>query len=269
MSDLINTIFEKYPDQYLLAYIDVLGTNERISKYNLSSDVALTLHAIKKIFTKQQKTDNPNNQEKPEAFIFSDTLVLFIKVPENAINVYLFNFCNSILQTQSVLFDMKIFCRGAITHGDFFIDTEKNIFFGPAFSRAYVLEQRFSKYPRIIVDPSIFHKDIDSRSIIGPLSFEAQLEHAASPDSWTNRITEDVDGFSYIDYFADDANISISKMQMLITSLSLNPTLNASNGTTELSPEELSIREKYSWMIDKLQQRETRLQSKLINSQRS
>ena len=58
-------------------------------------------------------------------------------------------------------------------------------------------------------------------------------------------------------------------MQMLITSLSLNPTLNASNGTTELSPEELSIREKYSWMIDKLQQRETRLQSKLINSQRS
>jgi hypothetical protein len=265
MSDSINTIFEKYPDQYLLAYIDVLGTNERISKYKQSSDVAVTLHAIKEFFTKQQKKDKPNNQEKPEAFIFSDTLVLFIKVPEKDISIYLFNFCNSILHTQSVLFEIGIFCRGAITHGDFFIDTEKNIFFGPAFSRAYELEQKCSKYPRIILDPSIFHKDIDSRSIIGPLSLEAQLEHALSPDSWTNRITEDVDGFSYINYFTDDANISISKMQMLITKLSLN----ASNGTTELSPAQLSIQEKYSWMIDKLDQREKRLQSKLINSQQS
>jgi hypothetical protein len=269
MNDSLDAQDEKYPDQYLLAYIDVLGTKERISKYKQSSDVAVILYTIKQFFTEQQKNNSPNNQQKPEAFIFSDTLVLFIKVPENAINVYLFNFCNSILHTQSVLFNMGIFCRGAITHGDFFIDTEKNIFFGPAFSRAYVLEQKFSKYPRIIVDPSIFHKDIDSRSIIGPLSLEAQIEHAASPDSWTNRITEDVDGFSYIDYFTDDAKISISKMQMLITNLSLNPTLNASDGITELSPTQLSIREKYSWVIDKLDQREKRLQPNHLNSQQS
>ena len=229
MSDLINTIFEKYPDQYLLAYIDVLGTNERISKYNLSSDVALTLHAIKKIFTKQQKTDNPNNQEKPEAFIFSDTLVLFIKVPENAINVYLFNFCNSILQTQSILFDMEIFCRGAITHGDFFIDTEKNIFFGPAFSRAYELEQKFSKYPRIILDPSVFDKNTYSKeSIMRTLPLTAQLEYGALSDFWTSQIKQDYDGFAYIDYFTDDINITTCNKRIL---LDKKYSLVASNGT--------------------------------------
>jgi hypothetical protein len=268
MSDSINTIFEKYPDQYLLAYIDVLGTNERISKYNLSSDVALTLHAIKKIFTKQQKTDNPNNQEKPEAFIFSDTLVLFIKVPENAINLYLFNFCNSILQTQSVLFDMEIFCRGAITHGDFFIDTEKNIFFGPAFSRAYELEQKCSKYPRIIIDPSIFKKDTDSiNSILQTLPTEVQKQQQLEIfNFWKTLIREnDVDGFAYIDYFIDDINITTSTKQIRDKYLSINP----NNGITELSPTQLSIREKYSWVIDKLQQRETRLQLNHINSQQS
>jgi len=266
MNDLIHAQLEKYPDQYLLAYIDVLGTKERISKYNESSYVASTLYEIKKLFTEQQKKDSPNNQENLEAFIFSDTLVFFIKVPEDAINVYLFNFCDAILHTQSALFNMKIFSRGAITHGDFFIDTTRNIFFGPAFSRAYELEQRFSKYPRVILDPSVFDKNNYSvNSILQTLPPEVQKHHLGLSNFWTNRIKVDADNFAYIDYFTDDANITTSKEEIW----NFYPFINPSDGITELSPMKLSIREKYSWMIDKLQQRETRLQLKLINSQQS
>jgi hypothetical protein len=268
MNDLIHAQLEKYPDQYLLAYIDVLGTNERISKYNLSSYVASTLYEIKEFFTEQQqKKDSPNNQENLEAFIFSDTLVFFIKVPENAINVYLFNFCDAILHTQSALFNMKIFSRGAITHGDFFIDTTRNIFFGPAFSRAYVLEQKFSKYPRIILDPSVFDKNNYSvNSILQTLPPEVQRQQQLELSNfWTNRIKVDVDNFAYIDYFTDDANITTSEKEIWNN----YPFINPSDGITELSPTQLSIREKYSWVIDKLQQRETRLQPNHINSQQS
>lgn len=267
MNDLIHAQLEKYPDQYLLAYIDVLGTKERISKYDQSSYVAGTLHEIKEFFTEQQKKDNPNNQENLEAFIFSDTLVFFIKVPENAINPYLFNFCNAILHTQSTLFNMGIFCRGAVTHGDFFIDTERNIFFGPAFSRAYELEQKCSKYPRVILDPSVFDKNNYSvSSILQTLPPEVQKQQQLEFfNYWTNRIKIDVDNFAYIDYFKDDVEIKTSKEQIW----NLYPFLNPSNGRTLLTIEELSIREKYSWMIDKLKQRETPLQPNHINSQQS
>jgi hypothetical protein len=266
MNDLIHAQLEKYPDQYLLAYIDVLGTKERISKYDLSSYVANTLYEIKEFFTEQQKKDSPNNQENLEAFMFSDTLVLFIKVPENAINAYLFNFCNSILHTQSALFNMKIFSRGAITHGDFFIDTTRNIFFGPAFSRAYELEQKCSKYPRIILDPSVFDKNTYSiNNILRNFPPEEQKQHLELSNFWTTRIKLDVDNFTYIDYFTDDANIKTSKEEIW----NIYPFINPSHGRTLLTIEELSIREKYSWMIDKLKQRETRLQLNHINSQQS
>jgi hypothetical protein len=265
MNDLIDAKREKYPDQYLLAYIDVLGTKERVVKYSKSLFVADTLHSIKEFFTKQQK-NSPNNQEKPDAFIFSDTLVLFIKVPENAINVYLLNFCNAILLTQSALFNMKIFSRGAITHGDFFIDTTRNIFFGPAFSRAYELEQKCSKYPRVILDPSVFNKNTYSKeNIMRTLPLTAQLEYGALSDFWTNRIKIDVDNLAYIDYFTDAANITTSEKEIWNN----YPFINPSDGITELSPTQLSIQEKYSWVIDKLQQRETRLQPNQINSQQS
>jgi hypothetical protein len=264
MNDLIHAQPKKY-DQYLLAYIDVLGTKERISKFEESLAVAKVLHDIKQIFIEQQKNNSPNNQEKLGAFIFSDTLVFFIKVLEKDINVYLFNFCNSVLHVQAGSFNIGIFCRGAITHGDFFIDTEKNIFFGPAFSRAYELEQKCSKYPRIIIDPLIFKKDTDSiNSILQTLPTEVQKQQQLEFfNFWKTLIREDdVDGFAYIDYFTEDANIMISKEQIWNIYLSINP----SNGTTELSPTQLSIRGKYSWMIDKLDQREKRLQLNHINS---
>jgi hypothetical protein len=266
MNDLIHAQLEKYPDQYLLAYIDVLGTKDRISKYRQSSYVADTLHTIKEFFTEQQKKDSPNNQENLEAFIFSDTLVFFIKVPENAINVYLFNFCNAILHTQSALFNMKIFSRGAITHGDFFIDTTRNIFFGPAFSRAYELEQKCSKYPRIILDPSVFDKNTYSiNSILRNLAPEEQKQHLELSNFWTTRIKLDIDNFAYIDYFTDDADIRTSKEEIW----DLYPRINSSPKITLLSIEALSIREKYSWVIDKLDQREKRLQPNHLNSQQS
>jgi hypothetical protein len=264
MNDLIDAKREKYPDQYLLAYVDVLGTKDRVGKYNKSLFVAGTLHSIKQFFTEQQKKDSSNNQGNLDAFIFSDTLVFFIKVPENAINLYLFNFCNSILQTQSILFNEGIFSRGAITHGDFFIDTEKNIFFGPAFSRAYELEQKCSKYPRIILDPSIIDKDTYSiNTMLQNLPTAVQKQQLELFNFWTNRIKVDVDNFAYIDYFTDDANITTSKEEIW----DLYPRI--SHKIALLTIEDLSIREKYSWVIDKLQQRETRLQLNHINSQQS
>lgn len=42
--------------------------------------------------------------------------------------------------------------RGAITYDDMFYDIEKNIWFGPAMNRAYYLESKKAKVPRVIID---------------------------------------------------------------------------------------------------------------------
>jgi len=259
MNDLISEQQKKYPDQYLLAYLDVLGTKDRTLDFSTSHFVAETLYQIQDFFTKQQeaqKTNETNSiQFNIESFIFSDTLVLFTKVQTENINIPLFNFCHAILLTQAGLLNNGIFSRGAITHGDFFIDKEKNLFFGPAFGRAYQLEQRCAKYPRVILDPSILDKDSFSRETI--LKMIPQKRHGETSEwlnIWTSLIKVDIDNFAYINYFAKEvATIEITKDMIW----NIYPRLNDTN--LLLSIEELSIREKYSWVIDKLHQREINL----------
>ena len=43
--------------------------------------------------------------------------------------------------------------RGALTYGDIYYDNDKNVWFGPAMNRAYWLESKKARYPRLIIAP--------------------------------------------------------------------------------------------------------------------
>lgn len=58
--------------------------------------------------------------------------------------------------TEKVLYEFLkngFIARGAITYGEMFYDTGKNIWFGPAMNRAYFLESKKANVPRVIIDP--------------------------------------------------------------------------------------------------------------------
>ena len=95
----------------------------------------------------------------------SDTVCIYIKTDDkNA----LFGLISACISVQKVLLEMEepILCRGAITKGDFY--HQGNRMFGPGFVEAYNLEEHVAVMPRIIIDKTLYEKEIvkcDSRCL--------------------------------------------------------------------------------------------------------
>lgn len=52
----------------------------------------------------------------------------------------------------------KILFRGGVYYGDAYIDSERNMFFGPAVVEAYQLESKVAIHPRILIDSFVAEK---------------------------------------------------------------------------------------------------------------
>ncbi len=153
----------------IVAFIDILGFSNLVHESEMDTDKAnLLLGVLKDIesfidkenrlvkFSEEFNTKNI----KIDYTQFSDSIVLSteivfpmiydIEVPNYNNLMYI---CSLISFLQAKYMNDGILMRGGVTWGSIY--HENNICFGPAFIRAYQIESKMAKYPRVVIDPEL------------------------------------------------------------------------------------------------------------------
>ncbi|MBR2566586.1 MAG: hypothetical protein IKE29_18490 [Paenibacillus sp.] len=156
----------------LVAFVDILGfsnlvkeseTNDSKAQMLLSSlrDIESFIKREEELYERSESIGNNTvSKLKVNYTQFSDSIILStdIVVPEidglkfhNINNIM--NMCTLLSYLQARFLNEGVLLRGGLTWGPIF--HEKNICFGPAFIKAYLLESELANTPRIVIDPSI------------------------------------------------------------------------------------------------------------------
>jgi len=136
----------EYKNKFV-AYIDILGIKSAVQRsenegpeelhwlFTNVCDESNFLEELKKHYT---------NKEDYVIRMFSDSM--YFSYPEHG-GIDLLEDISEIILCAT---DMNYFFRGGITYGKIFEDS--NIMYGPAMTKAYLLESQIAHYPRIIID---------------------------------------------------------------------------------------------------------------------
>ncbi len=235
-----------FRDEYAVAFIDMLGTTQRIRDEHTTQKALDELRNIYNRFIEQNdKYYFFNTNKKPEWRIFSDNIVVFapVKKPTHDYNLednrfYAFYvvFIASLF-FQAWALEKKWTLRGGITMGQFYADN--NLVWGEALVRAHDLEDKLAVNPRIIFDKKI--------AKMAEKAVKCLLEHL--PDDENNKkqdliITKDYD-YYYLNYqfvFYLDEKLRYDKY--LFYKLRDFLLSNLNNNSDE------RIINKYQWLID-------------------
>ncbi len=150
--------------KYLVIFVDILGSQNK-SDFQESYLINTVFH---KEFQSQLKKDLPHTAYQRKVFTFSDCAYIFYQFKEDIeverkdigalFKVALCN-CEPIFLK---FLKEKILFRGGVYYGDAYVDSERNMFFGPAVVEAYKLESKVAVHPRILIDSFVAEK-IDER----------------------------------------------------------------------------------------------------------
>lgn len=136
---------------HFCAFIDVLGFRQLVHGQSAVSNIKAYFELSETIRTGWQKL---GNKADIKSFVFSDSIFLAVRTsneePQN--KQLLRDFLIAAGQLQVHLALNNIWLRGAISHGKLYCEAERSIVFGPGLVKAFDLEQKHAKYPRIIID---------------------------------------------------------------------------------------------------------------------
>ena len=161
MTSLVSTIYK--PRAHLLAFVDALGFSHEIS--NPKSDKIDTYLKTFDLLTKGWRGRGAKKNLKLSTI--GDSIILGIEIPgantggtmmpESQFDFFeaLYNLSFAIAELQYGLAINNIWTRGAITYGLVDFDPKIGRLLGPAFHRAYYLEQKIARFPRVILDGGI------------------------------------------------------------------------------------------------------------------
>lgn len=174
-------------EEYVVAFIDILGSSKKIKE-----DGEKSLNAVHTVYQNalarcEKLFDNESIKNlKPTIRIFSDNIV--IAVPTNQNGDFSAFISIAILSglIQHEFLQYKYLVRGGIAIGDFFIDN--TMLWGKALLDAYYIENNVSIYPRIVVHPETVAK-----------------LHLAINERRQKWIKQDTDGLFFIDYMQKTA----------------------------------------------------------------
>jgi hypothetical protein len=170
--------------EYIVAYMDFMGTENRIQyteklqKYSMNS-----LHNIYFDYLNKIAVNTDWSFNNLIIKIFSDNVIIANKLDkENTLRVKeidtLLN-ATAIFHNMSICNDIPWLLRGGITIGELFID--EIMVWGNALVKAYHIENKIAKYPRIVIDEDvteimenkkisdIINKDIDGQHYLNSL----------------------------------------------------------------------------------------------------
>ena len=183
----------KQPKLYAIAYLDSLGTTEKIK----SKDDVVHLNKLYEIYTlavnlAESETRSSKNYSDIKTKIFSDNIVIakpLRTIPQNKAEDIrcLLDFV-SLFQNNAVI-EHSWLIRGGITIGELFVD--KVMIWGKGLIRAYKLESELAFYPRIILDQDI-------------IGYANQFDERYA--------SEDIDGFYYLDFLNRNNKAEMGKL---------------------------------------------------------
>lgn len=146
--------------KYLVIFVDVLGSQNK-TDFQESYLINTVFHEE---FQTQPNNDMPHTAYQRKVFTFSDCAYIFYQFKEKIeeerkdigalFKVAMCN-CEPIFLR---LLKEKILFRGGVYYGDAYVDSERNMFFGPAVVEAYKLESKVAVHPRIIIDNFVAEK---------------------------------------------------------------------------------------------------------------
>ena len=132
---------------YVIAYIDVLGTTERI-KHNPEK-------AIQDVWVYCHRTLKKSYNTKIKAKVFSDNILICEEINELEPYQAIVDVLNVVHDLQTTMINAcSSFLRGGVTIGSMHCD--ENFILGEGLLRAYELESKVALFPRIVIDKPIF-----------------------------------------------------------------------------------------------------------------
>jgi hypothetical protein len=126
-----------------VVFIDVLGFKNLV--YTTSTELINSYYSF--LLSKFQAAISKRNFD---FLLISDSIVVYCNNDIESLSELI----KSISVLQAGLLSKGILVRGAISHGDLFVDKANNIIVGKGLINAYQLETQ-AKYPRVIIDRSI------------------------------------------------------------------------------------------------------------------
>lgn len=143
----------------LVAFLDVMGFKDLLKGDQQSqikiSEYFSTVTTVVEYFQKEY-SERYIDHDFASALV-SDAVILSVDLPTGQAdrNQVTSRFLSAVgLLQYRLAVDRDIWLRGAVSSGDFYIESSKNIIVGPAFVQAYELEQT-ANFPRVIVDPRV------------------------------------------------------------------------------------------------------------------
>lgn len=180
-------------EQRLILFLDFLGFSEIVGRTEHDPDELRRL--ISAIDVAGDITEEVKSTQRVTQF--SDSLVVSYRVDEtSAVFWLLWNMAMAVLQVAH----RGYLVRGGVTIGPL-IHTKRHLV-GPAMIRAYEMESKEAKYPRVIVDPSVFEAARQHRK-----DGHTPKDEEAYGRAFTK---EDDDGRLYFDYVSWDTVVGVA-----------------------------------------------------------
>ncbi|AEY67523.1 hypothetical protein [Clostridium sp. BNL1100] len=192
---------DKHYDKALVIFMDILGSQNR--------DNFEELYKINSMFhrelEKQQQNDKDYTVTQRHVYTFSDCAYIIYDFKENISDSrkdigHLFH--QALYNTEQLIQRMlkgRFICRGGIAYGDVYYEENRSLLFGPAINKAYYLESKIAKFPRVVVDSfvveqvSAFISDLINKV---PEDFKSIIYQTNG-----KIIATDDDGQYYLNYF--------------------------------------------------------------------
>lgn len=216
----------KKQQQYIIAYIDILGGSDLIKKEQGDE----TFNKIYQIFDHIKSEACWYNLCEPKRCVkfFSDNFIIAQQFDGSELILKDFLKLIALIQFQFLVSGLCI--RGGIDIGQFYID--ETFVWGQVLLSAYELEFKEARFPRILL----------SQIVASKIKMMSDLSNFRL---WNKKIISiDFDGKEFVDYF-DFEHDDGGRFPSLLQQIKDNIIDNLSNATNE------STREKVKWLIEK------------------
>lgn len=236
---------EREYERRLVAFFDILGWKNEIDEAGANPKRVARLGAAVQLFASQVGTVNEQG-----AFLttFSDNVVFSKLYNDQDELVWLLQ---GLAATQLGLATIGFWIRGGVTVGNLIHDAR--IVFGPALNRAYELECREAKYPRIVVD-GFLSASLPINTDFLTIEEEAFVD-PYRPEFWDRVQRDHPVQQSTLDAFEEMAGITLPKAEASVSGLvalrGIATRLSAVLTTTS-KPE---VWKKLAWVFDRIMPR--------------
>ncbi len=150
--------YDRKTEQYIVAYVDLLGVTEKMQRDRTSQMIAMNkLHNLYTFSVETTRKIAMDGNLNIQFKIFSDNIIIAKRLSdieqEKTQDIKCLLYCLSHFQELSASDSVGWLMRGGISIGELYLDD--TMVWGEALLKSYYLENNVSIYPRIVLDKSV------------------------------------------------------------------------------------------------------------------